>query len=334
MRTTLSVLSAEPIPPGTSMPGTTIVSEHKLTLTRYGRRPTSKPPVLLVPPPAAPAATYDLRPTQSLVAHLVDQGHAVYLADYGDISYADRGMGFEEWIDRIVPRAVSAASAEAAQSVHIVGWSLGGTLSLLTVAAHPGLPVASIATIGTPIDYSKLPAISPLRRAATVTGGRVIGTVNRVMGGVPPWLVRNSFKLTALERELTKPWFVLQHANETVKLEQMKSVDGFMAAMPAYPGRLFHQMWHQLMLGNELANGHVVLGDRRIDLGEIRVPVLAVAGLADVIAPVPVAHAITTVLTGAPRLRFETAPGGHVGVLAGPKAPTTTWRFLDEHLAG
>lgn len=113
----------------------------------------------------------------------------------------------------------------------------------------------------------------------------------------------------------------------------MKSIDGFMAAMPAYPGRLFNQIWHRLMLANDLANGGLQLGDRTIDLGNITVPVLAVAGTSDVIAAVPVTRAIVDVLTRAPSVRFETAPGGHVGVLAGPKAPESTWRFLDEHLA-
>ena len=333
MRTTWSTLVADPPRPGTALRGTTLVAEHKLTLTRYGDPADDRPPVLLVPPPAAPAATFDLRPGQSLIEHLVGRGHAVYLVDYGEIGFADRTLGFEDWIDRIVPRAITAAAADAGSDVHVTGWSLGGTITLLTTAAHPDLPIASIATIGTPIDYSRLDAIAPLRRAASITGGRILGSVNRLMGGIPPWLVRNSFKLTALERELTKPWFIARNADNTEKIDQMKSIDGFMAAMPAYPGRLFNQIWHRLMLANDLATGGLQLGDRTIDLGNITVPVLAVAGTSDVIAAVPVTRAIIDVLTRAPSVRFETAPGGHVGVLVGPKAPESTWRFLDEHLA-
>ncbi|CAM3919553.1 alpha/beta hydrolase [Smaragdicoccus niigatensis] len=330
IRTALSVLATTPPRPGTAQLGSVILSEHKLTLTRYGNGDRA---VLLIPPPAAPAAAFDLRRGQSLLEQLITDGHTVYLADYGDISFADRKMGFEDWIDRIVPNAAKAAAADAGENVAVIGWSLGGTLSLLTSAAHPDLPIRSIAAIATPIDYSKLATIAPLRQASALTGGQVLGTMNRVIGGIPPWLVRNGYRLTSIERELKKPWFVLQNTDDVEKLDQMKSIDGFTAAMPAYPGRLFNQMWHRLMLGNELASGGFGLRDRTVRLDAITVPVLAVAGLADAIAPVPVARPITDVLSRAASVRFETAPGGHLGVLTGPKAAATTWRYLDEHLA-
>jgi len=38
-------------------------------------------------------------------------------------------------------------------------------------------------------------------------------------------------------------------------------------------------------------------------------------------------------LTGAPEVRFTTAPGGHLGVLTGRGARTTTWPAIDEFLA-
>jgi polyhydroxyalkanoate synthase len=38
-------------------------------------------------------------------------------------------------------------------------------------------------------------------------------------------------------------------------------------------------------------------------------------------------------LDNAPSVRFETAPGGHLGVLTGLKARGTTWRYIDEFQA-
>jgi polyhydroxyalkanoate synthase len=40
------------------------------------------------------------------------------------------------------------------------------------------------------------------------------------------------------------------------------------------------------------------------------------------------------VLTGARSVRFETAPGSHLGVLSGSTAPDSTWRHVHEFLAG
>src|SRR6266568_9317361 len=46
------------------------------------------PPVLLVPPLAAPALSFDLRRGCSLAEHLVGQGRRAYLVDYGTIAFA------------------------------------------------------------------------------------------------------------------------------------------------------------------------------------------------------------------------------------------------------
>src|SRR3954447_8298444 len=76
------------------------------------------------------------------------------------------------------------------------------------------------------------------------------------------------------------------------------------------------------------------LGGRRIELDRARVPVLAVGGTGDGIAPLPAVHHVGHLLRGAPSVRLESAPGGHLGVLTGRAARRTTWRHLDRFLAG
>jgi polyhydroxyalkanoate synthase len=61
--------------------------------------------------------------------------------------------------------------------------------------------------------------------------------------------------------------------------------------------------------------------------------VLVVAGRDDVIAPLAAVERVTGLLTGAPEVRFTTAPGGHLGVLTGRRARGTTWLALDAFLS-
>lgn len=116
---------------------------HQL-LRRYGHAGGGDgEPVLLVPPLAAPATCFDLRAGQSLAEFLLYSGRTPYLVDYGTIGFADRAMGMENWIDEIIPNAVRRASRDSGgRTVDIVTWSRGGSLSLLTAAAHPELLVA------------------------------------------------------------------------------------------------------------------------------------------------------------------------------------------------
>src|SRR3954447_2434068 len=70
-------------------------------------------PVLLVTPLAAPATCYDLRRGCSLVEHLVGAGRPTYLVEYGNVSFRDRDLGLEHWVEEVVPSAVREVSEHA-----------------------------------------------------------------------------------------------------------------------------------------------------------------------------------------------------------------------------
>ena len=118
-------------------------------------------PVLLVMPLAAPSLCYDLRRGCSLVEHLVTEGRPTYLVEYGEVSFKDRNLGMEHWVEEVVPEAVRAASEHAGgRPVHVVGWSLGGIFTLLAAADSPDLPIASLTVVGSPFDVSRVPLVA------------------------------------------------------------------------------------------------------------------------------------------------------------------------------
>jgi len=123
---------------------------------------------------------------------------------------------------------------------------------------------------------------------------------------------------------------VLTHLDDTDYLAQMEAVTRFMSNMTAYPGRTFGQLYHRFVKGNALATGSMEIGDRTIDLASISVPALVFAGNTDGIAPLPAVRAVVPLLTGSPQVRFEVVPGGHLGMLTGRAARSTTWTAIDE----
>jgi polyhydroxyalkanoate synthase len=102
--------------------------------------------------------------------------------------------------------------------------------------------------------------------------------------------------------------------------------------MHAYPGRTFGQLYHRFFRTNDLANGRLALTDRTIDLADATVPLLAIAGRGDGIAPVAACHHVGDLVPNAASVQLETAPGGHLGVLTGRAARATTWQLLDAFL--
>ncbi|WP_340537146.1 alpha/beta fold hydrolase [Nocardioides sp. GXZ039] len=317
------------------MPRTLIDDDNLREVYHYRPAATAREhgdPVLLVTPLAAPALCYDLRRGCSLVEHLVTSGRPTYLVEYGQVSFRDRNLGMEHWIEEVVPAAIRAASAHAGgRPVHVVGWSLGGLFSLLTAAADPDLPIASLAVLGSPVDVSLVPLVAPLRPLLSLAGDRggVVTRAYRLLGGAPTPLVRWAFQLSSFHKHITKPIAKATHYDDADYLAQLEAVDRFTAAMTAYPGRTFGQLYHRFVKGNALVGGRFEVGDREVSLSDVRVPVLVFAGANDTIAPVGAVKALVPLLSGSPDVRFEIVPGGHLGMLTGRAARTSTWPALD-----
>ena len=290
-------------------------------------------PVLLVTPLAAPAICFDLRRGCSLVEHLVQQGRPTYLVEYGQISFKNRGLGIEHWVEEVIPEAIKAVSEHAGdRPVHLVGWSLGGIFATLVAADRPDLPIASLTVIGSPFDVEKVPLVAPLRPILKLTDGGVVTQLYRLLGGAPRPLVRRAFQLSSGTKIITKPLATLQHLDDTEWLAQIEAVDRFTRNMIAYPGRSFGQLYHRMLKNNQLLTGKVEVSGRDVDVADVTAPVLVFAGNTDGIAPINAVRALVGLLKRAHEVRFEIVPGGHLGMLTGRAARTTTWVVLDEWL--
>jgi polyhydroxyalkanoate synthase len=231
----------------------------------------------------------------------------------------------------VVPTAIEEVSRHAGgRPVHVVGWSLGGIFSLLTAADRPDLPIASVTVVGSPVDVAQVPLVAPLRPLLNLTDGRVLTPLYQLMGGAPKPLVKWAFQLSSFQKLITKPLAVAARLDDADFLAQIEAVDRFTANMIAYPGRSFGQLYHRFVRTNALSTGRFDLGGRTIELSAIKAPVLVFAGATDGIAPVNSVKAVVPLLTGAPEVRFEIVPGGHLGMLTGRAARGSTWRVLDE----
>lgn len=300
------------------MPAETVDDGPGRTVSRY-RPPEgvvpAGPPVLLVPPPAAPARCFDLRRGCSLAEHVVRAGRLSYLLDHGTALSGDADLGVQGWVRDVLPGAVRAVSRDAGgQPVQIVGWCLGGTLALLAAADDPALPIASVAAVAAPVDAG---AARLAERCAEECAA-------------PPG--NRGFRAAGLDHYLLRQFSVLTHLDNADFLAQIEAMDHFRHLAIAHPGGAARRIYRSLLGDGALPRGGVPIGGRRVDLGRVGVPVLAVAGRGDHAAPVRGVRSLAGLLGGAPQVRVEVAPGGHLGVLTGREARTTTWRHLDRWL--
>ena len=147
-----------------STPREAVWSRDQVVLYRYqGGSRTRRTPILLVMSLVTRPYVFDLRPGNSLVEDFLAAGHDVFLLDWGSPTAADAANTLATYCDEYLPRAAEAACAvSGAERVNILGYCLGGTLSLLAVAGNPALPVRNLVVLATPLDLAELrPAAGP-----------------------------------------------------------------------------------------------------------------------------------------------------------------------------
>lgn len=313
-----------------------LFDEPHRELRRYGTddpRESSTVPVLLVPPLAASATCYDLAPGQSLVAHLLEEGRTPYVVDYGEIGWADRHLGLETFFADIIPQAIERVLVDSGKSqLDLIGWSLGGTLSLLTAAADRGLPIRSIVAIGTPLDYGQIPGYPEARRITKPTNGYAVTTVLRALGGIPAPVVQAAYRATSWDREIKRPWFFLNNLDNTEALAKAEVIDRFQDAFPGYPGRAVSQMWGRFIYHDEIAAGVVNVAGYILDLTALTLPIQLFGSHRDAIAPWRCVHNGVAMLKSAD-VRFTTVEASHLGLVALAAGVTGTWPVIDDFLA-
>jgi polyhydroxyalkanoate synthase subunit PhaC len=309
---------------------------------RYAVHPTARlrgSPVLLVSPLGACGVAFDLRRGNSLVEHLVGEGRSVHQVDDEDLvghggAISPGPADLERWVDEILPHVVRTVSAHHdGAPVHLVGWSIGGLHSVLSAAGHPDLPLASVTAIATPFALDEVPPVVRARPLAVAAGGPVLATLQTLLAIMPlPRLLR-ALRLGSLDELLTAPLTMIARLDDREFLAQLEAVDD-LRALIGEQARFVGTYFRSMVAPDDLAAGRVPVGHRVIDLGDLRRPVLLVAGENDRVVPPRAVRAGARRLTGA-ETRLTTAPGGHLGVLAGRAAKGTTWArlcaFLDRH---
>lgn len=315
-----------------------ILSEARhRTLYRYlptVERDPDRLPVLLVPTLGAPPSVYDLRSGNSLVEHLLGSGVPTYLVDFGTQRFSRRDLELDRWIDLVLPRTIREAAADAGRPLHLVGWSLGGVLAALAVANDAELPVHTVSVVAAPFDLHRMrmrSTIAPLSSISMLSETHLQALLTAALANplVAP-VLRRVLRVASLPRDLETPLELLAHLHDRDALAQIEATNAIKRELRTYTGRSIGEIYRRFIEVNELDVRPAELHGEVLSIADLRQPFLAIAGIDDVLAPEVGVHAVGELLPRSAEVRLRTAPGGHLAVLCGPGAATTTWRELDE----
>lgn len=319
-------------------PKETIWTLNKARLYRY--RPV-QPPEAAQPRPAIPVLLvyalinkpyiFDLRPGQSFVEFLLQQGFDVYLLDWGVPGPEDKHIRFDDYATEYIPRAVrKMRRVSGADEFTLLGYCIGATLSTVYAALHPDAPIRNLVLLTAPLDFSAGDSIF-----AAWLNERYFDVDKIVdrLGNIPVELVETAAKLLKPVENYVGAYSTLwDRLDNDEAVESWQAMHKWTHDGVPFAGEAFRQWVKDYIRANKLVKGEHVVHGRRVDLAGIRASLLNVIAQYDHI--VPPSHSTTIMeLVSSQDKQMEIIPAGHVGVMAGRGARYKLWPKIADWLS-
>lgn len=330
------LLTTDDAPIGVS-PKDLVWTHRKTSLYRYRSNNRQHPvPVLLVFALINRPFIFDLRPGNSFVEFLLEEGFDVFLVDWGVPDDEDADMGVENFVCEEIHWAVRETRRAAGQDqVSIVGWCIGATLSAMYASLlgagvlRPVDAVRNLVLLTMPID--------PRDNVYTTWVGRPSFDVDQVADTFPTVSGRGIDWANKLMKPVTNYWTTYRNLWQqvlegTANRTAYQAMAKWVADNPPFPARAYREWITWMYKENRLIRGRLRLRDHPVDLHDVDQSLLVVTAGADHIAP---RHTTVPVLdlVGSTDATYFDRPGGHIGLMAGSKAREEIWPDIAEWLA-
>ncbi|EMA55298.1 MULTISPECIES: alpha/beta fold hydrolase [Halococcus] len=121
-------------------PSEVVYTENKLELLHYEPRTDEQHdvPILVIYALINKPFILDLQPDRSVIRRLLEAGFDVYMIDWNEPSRLDQHLTLDDYVNRYIENCVDEVREESDQdSINILGYCMGGTMSAMYAALHP-----------------------------------------------------------------------------------------------------------------------------------------------------------------------------------------------------
>ncbi len=326
----LEFLTASPIPVGLS-PKDVVLSRGTMRLYHYRSMADEvyRVPLLIVMATTNKAFLFDLAPGQSMVEFLLKSGFDVYVIDWEAPTAAERGLDLKTYTQDFIPSCVRTVLERSGEpDVSIVGYCMGGVLSLIYAATHSDGPLKNLACLTTPVNWHGM----ELNRIWSDERYFDIDQFVDAVGVVPADFIQQGF-------EMLRP---AQKTAGRIRVWEQMWNDEFVKSYRAFErwgnetlplaGEYFRETTKELLWRNKLYTGELMVDGKSANLANIKVPVLHAIAEHDHICPETASKPLLQLVGSTDKEEIK-LKGGHVSLIAGPSAVKRMWPRLANWLA-
>jgi polyhydroxyalkanoate synthase subunit PhaC len=299
-----------------------VIGDYPLArLLHYPSAKTGKgKPILVVSSLINRYYVLDLLPELSVIAQLNRRGFDVYVLDWKAPGADGRTIGFSDYVDDVIPEAAAKVAAlHGGTAPSVVGYCMGGTLSVMFAARHPQ-KLRALVLLGTPVEFALSGELHDLTDRRRFDAEMLMD----VLGNMPPLMMQSGFKMLNPGDMLNKLSSLLRDAGDADRVRHFVALESWLDDNIAFPGGVYREYIRALYQDDLLCKRKMKIGGTPVDLSKLTAPLLNVVALRDHICAPPASKALMPLVGSkdAQVLEFDT---GHIGLTTSRRSLAELW---------
>jgi polyhydroxyalkanoate synthase len=254
---------------------------------------------------------------------MVEQGFDMYLLDWGSPGPEDKDTTLDDYITVYLRRAVRKLLriAEAAEFT-LLGYCIGATLATTYAALYPEAPIRNLILLTAPLDFS-----SREGAIAAWVGEKAFDVDKLVdaLGNIPGELIKTWAKvIRPVENTVGVYVTMLKLLEDAGALRGWQAMHRWVEEAVPFAGAAFLQFVKDYIRENRLIRGEHVIAGSRVDLKNIRAPLLNISAEYDHLVPRACSESIMELVSSTDKT-FRVIPAPHVGIMISRSARYKLW---------
>lgn len=286
-------------------------------------------PVLLVMATTNKAFIFDLAPGRSMIEYMVKQGFDMYVLDWDAPTWAERGLTMKDYTQDFIPTCIRKIQEDSGEEdVSVIGYCMGGVLSLIYAATHADGPLKNLVCLTTPVDNHGMGITRVWNDPRYFDVDYLVDTV----GILSAESVTQMFEMQRPAQRLAGQLRLWDQMLDDDFVDNYRAFNRWGEETLPLAGEYVRETTKELNWGNKLYTGELMIDGKSANLQNISVPLLSCVAEHDHLAPrdttKPLLDLVSSTDTEEVLLK-----GGHVSLIAGPNAAKRMWPRLNEWLS-